>query len=102
MEVLRKLFEQRFRVPVERVDPLQGQLGGSGRKIVRLTSDKLTAIGIFYDVREENIAFLEFSRHFRRHGLPVRPRRGAVGVRALGGPPANGFSRPQSGSKRRP
>ena len=23
------------------------------------------------DVREENVAFLEFSRHFRRHGLPV-------------------------------
>jgi aminoglycoside/choline kinase family phosphotransferase len=22
-------------------------------------------------VREENVAFLEFSRHFRRHGLPV-------------------------------
>ena len=26
---------------------------------------------ILYDVREENVAFLEFSRHFRRHGLPV-------------------------------
>src|SRR5205807_10665668 len=24
-----------------------------------------------YGVREENLAFLEFSRHFRRHGLPV-------------------------------
>ena len=30
-----------------------------------------SAIGILYDVREENVAFLEFSRHFRRHGLPV-------------------------------
>src|SRR5262249_39550992 len=29
------------------------------------------AIGILYGVREENAAFLEFSRHFRRHGLPV-------------------------------
>src|SRR5450755_547509 len=71
MEVLRKLFEQHFRVPVERVEPLQGQLGGSGRQIIRLTRDKVTAIGILYDVREENIAFLEFSRHFRKHGLPV-------------------------------
>ena len=26
---------------------------------------------MLYDVREENVAFLEFSRHFRRHGLPV-------------------------------
>jgi aminoglycoside/choline kinase family phosphotransferase len=71
MEVLRRLFEQRFHSPVERVQPLQGQLGGSGRKIIRLSSEKLSAIGILYDVREENVAFLEFSRHFRRHGLPV-------------------------------
>jgi aminoglycoside/choline kinase family phosphotransferase len=71
IEVLKRLFEQRFHVPVVRVLPLQGQLGGSGRKIIRLTSEKLSAIGILYDVREENVAFLEFSRHFRRHGLPV-------------------------------
>ncbi len=31
----------------------------------------MSAIGILYSVREENVAFLEFSRHFRRHGLPV-------------------------------
>jgi len=71
MEVLKRLFEQRFRSPVERVQPLQGELGGSGRKIIRLSSEKVNAIGILYNVREENVAFLEFSRHFRRHGLPV-------------------------------
>jgi aminoglycoside/choline kinase family phosphotransferase len=71
MEVLTRLFEQHFHSPVERVQPLQGQLGGSGRKIIRLSSEKLSAIGILYDVREENVAFLEFSRHFRRRGLPV-------------------------------
>src|ERR1700686_4901467 len=71
MEVLKRLFERHFQLPVERVEPLQGQLGGSGRKIIRLSSDKLSAIGILYDVRGENVAFLEFSRHFRRHGLPV-------------------------------
>src|SRR5258707_2206560 len=71
MEVLQRLFEQHFHSPVERVQPLQGQLGGSGRKIVRLSTEKLSAIGILYDVREENVAFLGFSRHFRRHGLPV-------------------------------
>jgi aminoglycoside/choline kinase family phosphotransferase len=71
MEVLQKLFERHFHTPVERVQPLQGQLGGSGRKIVRLSSEKISAIGILYNVREENVAFLEFSRHFRRHGLPV-------------------------------
>jgi aminoglycoside/choline kinase family phosphotransferase len=71
MEVLKRLFEQRFHSSVERVQPLQGELGGSGRKIIRLSSEDLSAIGILYNVREENVAFLEFSRHFRRHGLPV-------------------------------
>ena len=71
MDVLQRLFEQRFGTPAVRVQALQGQLGGSGRRIVRLASDKVRAIGILYDVREENVAFLEFSRHFRRHGLPV-------------------------------
>jgi aminoglycoside/choline kinase family phosphotransferase len=71
MDVLQKLFEERFRAPVVQAQPLQGKLGGSGRKIIRLVGADLTAIGILYDVREENVAFLEFSRHFRRHGLPV-------------------------------
>ena len=71
MEVLKRLFEQHFQSPPERVLPLQGQLGGSGRVIVRLAGAGQTAIGILYSVREENVAFLEFSRHFRRHGLPV-------------------------------
>src|SRR5689334_14821925 len=71
MEVLTRLFEQHFHTPVEQVKPLQGQLGGSGRAILRLSGGPATAIGIVYPVREENVAFLEFSRHFRRHGLPV-------------------------------
>jgi aminoglycoside/choline kinase family phosphotransferase len=71
MDILDRLFEQHFHAPVARVQPLQGQLGGSGRRIIRLTGENTTAIGILYDVREENAAFLEFSRHFRRHGLPV-------------------------------
>lgn len=71
IDVLKKLFEQHFHSPVERVQPLQGELGGSGRKIIRLAGQKFGAIGILYGVREENVAFLEFSRHFRGHGLPV-------------------------------
>jgi len=71
MDVLKKLFEEHFRAPVERVAPVQGELGGSGRKIIRLSGGGRSAIGILYGVREENVAFLEFSRHFRRHGLPV-------------------------------
>src|SRR5437016_13655998 len=71
MDVLKKLFEEHFHASPERIQPLQGELGGSGRKIIRLAREKLSAIGILYAVREENVAFLEFSRHFRRRGLPV-------------------------------
>jgi len=71
IEVLKGLFERHFHTPVERVQALQGQLGGSGRAIIRLEGGNHRAIGILYDVREENVAFLEFSRHFRRYGLPV-------------------------------
>ena len=71
MDVLKTLFERHFDSPVVRMEPLQGQLGGSGRRIVRLAGEGHSAIGIVYDVREENVAFLEFSRHFRRQGLPV-------------------------------
>jgi len=71
MDVLKNLFEQHFRSPVETVQPVQGELGGSGRKIIRLTGAGTSAIGILYGVREENAAFLEFSRHFRKHGLLV-------------------------------
>ena len=71
MEVLKKLFEQHFHAPPEKVQPLQGELGGSGRKIIRLGNSKSSAIGILYGVREENAAFVSFARHFRKHGLPV-------------------------------
>lgn len=71
MDVLKRLFEEHFHVPAEIIKPLQGELGGSGRAIVSLTGGKFSAIGILYSVREENVAFLEFSRHFRKHGLPV-------------------------------
>jgi aminoglycoside/choline kinase family phosphotransferase len=71
MDVLKKLFEAHFHTQVEGIQPVQGELGGSGRKIIRLTAKGISAIGILYGVREENIAFLEFSRHFHAHGLPV-------------------------------
>ncbi len=71
MDVLEELFERHFKVRADSAKPLQGQLGGSGRAIVRLVGGGFRAIGIVYPVREENVAFLEFSRHFRRKGLPV-------------------------------
>ena len=71
MDILNSLFEKHFRRVPTRAVALQGELGGSGRKIVRLSDDRNSAIGILADVREENVAFLSFSRQFRRHGLPV-------------------------------
>ena len=71
MDVLKRLFEQHFHESPQRIVPLQGELGGSGRQIIRLSSARNRAIGVLYNVREENAAFLEFSRHFFRHGLPV-------------------------------
>src|SRR5437868_7813116 len=71
LDILKQLFEQHFHAPPESILPLQGELGGSGRKIIRLVNKKHRAIGILYGIREENAAFLEFSKHFRRHGLPV-------------------------------
>jgi aminoglycoside/choline kinase family phosphotransferase len=71
MDVLQELFKRHFHTPALNMTPLQGQLGGSGRNIIRLSTSQQSAIGILYNVREENAAFLEFSRHFRRHGLPV-------------------------------
>jgi aminoglycoside/choline kinase family phosphotransferase len=71
MEILKKLFEEYFHLPAEKIQPLQGELGGSGRNILRVSSGKITAIGILYGVREENIAFLSFTRHFLKYTLPV-------------------------------
>jgi len=71
IDVLKNLFEQNFHAPPTRIQPLQGELGGSGRKIIRLANERISAVGILYGGREENVAFLAFSRHFRRHGLPV-------------------------------
>jgi aminoglycoside/choline kinase family phosphotransferase len=71
MDVLNRLFEEHFHSPVKRIQALQGDLGASGRKIIRLSNERASAVGVLYGVREENAAFLEFSRHFRKHGLPV-------------------------------
>jgi aminoglycoside/choline kinase family phosphotransferase len=71
MEVLKQLFQQHFHTAADQVIPIQGQLGGSGRNIIRLSNDTASAIGVVYGVREENLAFLEFSKHFHKHGLPV-------------------------------
>ena len=72
MDVLKHLFEQHFHFPAQRREAPPRPTRRIGRAtIVRLSGSGKSAIGIVYPVREENVAFVEFSRHFHRHGLPV-------------------------------
>jgi aminoglycoside/choline kinase family phosphotransferase len=67
---LTDLFTRRFGSPPAEVTPLPAH--GSDRKLFRLRSrDGRTAIGVEHRDREENAAFVGFSRHFRAAGMPV-------------------------------
>ena len=63
------LFEGWAQERAEQVAPLPES--GSYRRYYRLTGATRTALGVVNADRKENVAFVEFSRHFRRHGLPV-------------------------------
>lgn len=64
-----ELFQSHFKESVTDFIPLKIQ--GSNRKIYRLISASHSIIGISNPDRAENVAFLEFSKHFRKVGLPV-------------------------------
>ncbi|MBI4055147.1 MAG: phosphotransferase [Elusimicrobia bacterium] len=68
-KLLRELFRARFEEPAGSVDSLPAD--GSNRKLFRLVGKKYRAIGVVHPDRLENRAFVQFSRHFRRTGLPV-------------------------------
>ncbi|MFW5708325.1 MAG: phosphotransferase enzyme family protein, partial [Bacteroidota bacterium] len=44
---------------------------GSDRKYFRIQYSKGTVIGAYNPIKQENHAFLTFSRHFHKQGLPV-------------------------------
>ncbi|HEU0077156.1 MAG TPA: RNase adapter RapZ [Longimicrobiaceae bacterium] len=69
-QILRRLFKQYFgKVPAS-ILPLEGD--GSSRSMYRLVGDSYeTAIGVVGPDREENRAFISYSRDFRSVGLPV-------------------------------
>ena len=64
-----ELFEKHFGEKVKSAAPINTD--GSYRLLYRITSDKRTAIGVENADRLENMAFIEFSRHFRKCRLPV-------------------------------
>jgi len=67
---IKRIAEEAFRMPVSTILPLPAS--GSNRRYYRLTFDNSTTIlaAENNEVRE-NRAFIEFSKHFRQHGLPV-------------------------------
>ncbi len=71
MDTLTRLFEQHFGSAPTSIQAVQGGLGGSARIITRLANGTQSAIGILNGNVKENTAFLEFSQHFRQHGLAV-------------------------------
>ena len=66
---IRAIYERWSGKIPERIVPLSPH--GSSRKYYRITDRGNTVIGVNNDDRKENIAFLTFSRHFNKHGLPV-------------------------------
>ncbi|HVE12136.1 MAG TPA: RNase adapter RapZ [Elusimicrobiota bacterium] len=66
---LRRLYEQRFGRAPASFAALAGD--ASARKLFRLGRGAKTAIGVYGPDRDENRAFLGFSRHFHACGLPV-------------------------------
>ena len=66
---MKELFRKHFGVEVKSAVPMRAD--GSARKLFRLTGGGRTAVGAENADLKENRAFLGFSRHFRKAGLPV-------------------------------
>lgn len=66
---LEKLFRDRFGAAVGTMTAVKSD--GSGRKYWRLAGGGHRAVGVLGPDRDENRAFLAFSRHFRSCGLAV-------------------------------
>ncbi|HEX2205088.1 MAG TPA: RNase adapter RapZ [Longimicrobium sp.] len=69
-QIFKRLFRQKFGKNPATILPLEGD--GSQRQMARLVGDALeTAIAVVGPDREENRAFLSYTRDFRSIGLPV-------------------------------
>jgi len=67
---LRRLYHNQFGQWPRKVDAIYSS-GGSPRRYFRLSSRSGNAIGVWSQLKEENQAFIEFTRHFRNAGLHV-------------------------------
>ncbi len=64
-----QLFEQQYNEDVDSLDMLPAS--GSYREYCRLKNNHRSVIGAFNADVKENTAFLSFTHHFRKKGLPV-------------------------------
>ena len=72
MDILKQLFERHFHAPADQVKPLQGKLGGSGRKIIRLSRVGNSARSEFCTTYVKRMSrSSNFRATFARHDLPV-------------------------------
>ncbi len=69
LDALRDQFRRKFGADASSLVPVRAE--GSNRRIYRLTGAGTTAIGVLNDDARENRAFLDFSKHFRKCGIPV-------------------------------
>jgi len=69
MNRLTELYQKKFGRTPDSIIALRSD--GSDRKIYRVFSDDHSVIGILGSDRQENAAFLEFSKHFKKFGLRV-------------------------------
>ena len=69
LDVLRVLFRAKFGADARSLKPVRAD--ASNRKIYRLAAPGATAVGVLNEDVKENRAFIEFSKHFRKEGIPV-------------------------------
>lgn len=66
---LKELFKKTFKEDIENFLPLKGD--ASSRRLFRIQSKRRSVVGVIGSDKLENIAFLEFSRHFKKEKMPV-------------------------------
>ncbi len=66
-QILIKIYEKQFKEKVKNISKLARS--GSNREYYRIRSDNNSAIGVYNSDKKENIAFIEFTKHFLENDL---------------------------------
>jgi len=68
-EILKELFQNWSGSKALSWSPIMGS--GSNRRYFRISSGEISAIGVFNQNTEENLAYFQLTRHFATHGIRV-------------------------------